>query len=77
MSSISVSDSTKTEWDDLKPDDLTHDEFCQEVIATYKTFNGEPVDVEELAGELEKTLIPMVEVASYRGVSEAMEGNDE
>ncbi len=74
MSSISVSDSTKSEWDDLKPDDLTHDEFCQEVIATYKTFNGEPVDVEELAEELSHTLIPMTELAAYRGASEA---NDE
>ncbi len=76
MSSISVSDSTKTEWDDLKPDDLTHDEFCKKVIATYKTFNGEPVDVEELAGELEKTLIPMVEVAAFRGCREYNEGSD-
>ncbi len=76
MSSISVSDSTKAEWDDLKPDDLTHDEFAQEVIATYKTFNGEPVDVEELAGELEKTLIPMVEVAAFRGSKEYNEGEE-
>lgn len=76
MGSLSVSSSTKSDFDELKPDDLTHDEFVAELIATYKAFEGEPVDHEQLAEELSHTLIPMVEIASYRGVSDCMEGSE-
>ena len=71
MSSISVSSSTKEEFDGLKPEDCTHDEFVQTLLETYRAYQGEPVDVEQLAEELSHTLIPMVELASYRGASEA------
>ncbi|MFB9324315.1 hypothetical protein, partial [Cryptosporangium minutisporangium] len=75
MSSISVSSNTKDDFDELKPDDMTHDEFVGELLATYRAYNGEPVDHGEIARRLEETLIPMTEIAAYRGASEALEGD--
>ncbi len=77
MSSLSVSDSTKREFDETKPDDCTHDEFVAELLEVYRTFNGDPVDVEQLAEELSHTLIPETELAAYRGTSEALEDESE
>ena len=73
MSSISVSSETKDDFDDLKPDDLTHDEFVETLLETYRAYNGDPVDHEQLAEVLSHTLIPMTELAAYRGATEAVE----
>ena len=73
MSSISVSSETKDDFDDLKPEDCTHDEFVETLLETYRAYNGDPVDHEQLAEELSHTLIPMTELAAYRGSKEAVE----
>ena len=54
MSSISVDRQTKSDFDELKPEDMTHDEFVQELLAAYRRDNGEIVDVDDLVDGLEK-----------------------
>lgn len=73
MTSISVADSTKSEFDELKPDDLTQDEFTQELLAAYRRDNGEIVDVGALADEITKQTAASVELAAYRGTRDAIE----
>jgi len=75
MSSISVSDSTKSEFDELKPDDLTHDEFVQELLAAFRRDNGEIVNVDELVQEIKERTITNVEIAAFRGTKEALNGH--
>jgi len=72
MSSISVSDSTKSEFDELKPGDLTHDEFVQELLAAFRRDNGEIVDVDELVQEIKERTVTNVEIAAFRGTKEAL-----
>ena len=74
MSSISVSDSTKAEFDDLKPESKTHDEFVQELLQIYDVVN-EPVVVspEEIAEEIKLQVGSEVELAAYRGIKHAKE----
>jgi len=73
MSSISVSDSTKSDFDELKPEDLTHDEFVQELLAAFRRDNGEIVNVDELVQEIKERTITNVEIAAFRGTKEALE----
>ena len=73
MSSISVADSTKSEFDELKPDDLTHDEFVEELLAAYRRDNGEIVNVDELVQQITERTVTNVEIAAFRGTKEAME----
>lgn len=73
VSSISVSDSTKSNFDELKPDDMTHDEFVAELIQVYRAYEGEPVDVEKLADELSHTLVSKIELGAFRGSKQALE----
>ncbi len=56
----------------MRPKQRRFTRLCEQARA----FQGELVDVEELAEELSHTLIPQTELASYRGCLEAMEGND-
>jgi len=72
MSSISVDRQTKSEFDELKPEDMTHDEFVQELLAAYKRDNGEIVDVDDLVDGIEKQVAANVELAAYRGVKDAL-----
>ncbi len=76
MSQISVSDSDKDWFDSFKQDDETQAEAFSRLCEQARAFQGELVDVEELAEELSHTLIPQTEIAAYRGVSEAMEGDE-
>jgi len=73
MTSISISEDTKTEFDERKPADLTHDEFVQELLAAHKRDNGEVVDVQALVDDVNKQTAASVELAAYRGVSQAIE----
>jgi hypothetical protein len=76
MSSISVSESTKTEWDELKPDNLTHDEFAQVVLSAYKQQDTELALeqlVDELSDRIEREISAETEFAARRGTLDALE----
>jgi len=72
MASVSVDDETKQEWDELKPDDLTHGEFAEELLAAYRRDNGEIVDVGKIVDNVEKQIAAEVELSSYRGTRDAL-----
>jgi hypothetical protein len=73
MTSISVKKGTKDEFDELQPDDLTQDEFTEELLAAYRRDNGEVVDVQALVDEITRQTATSVELAAYRGTSEALD----
>ncbi|AFH22414.1 hypothetical protein OSG_eHP24_00195 [environmental Halophage eHP-24] len=72
MSSISVDRQTKSDFDELKPEDTTHDEFVQELLDAYRRDNGEIVNVDDLVDGIEKQVAANVELAAYRGVQDAL-----
>ena len=71
---ISVKTQTKSRWDDLKPEDMTHDEFCQEVLDAYE-HGDDPVviDTDAIVSKAAVKLSGQVETAAYRGIKEALE----
>lgn len=71
MTSISVNNDTKREFDELKPSDSTHDEFVQELLDAYRRDQGEIVNVDELVEELTQRTATNVELAAYRGTKAA------
>ncbi|AFH22967.1 hypothetical protein OSG_eHP39_00135, partial [environmental Halophage eHP-39] len=56
----------------IEPEDATHDEFVQELLAAYRRDNGEIVDVDDLVDGIEKKVAANVELAAYRGVKDAL-----
>lgn len=74
-SSVSINDDTRSEWDELKSDDQTHDEFAQELLDAYRRDNGEIVNVDEIVEQINARVASNVEVASYRGTAEALDRN--
>jgi len=72
MSSISVHNQTKSDFDKLKPDELTHDEFMQELLDAYRRDNGEIVDVDDLVDGIERQVAAKIELAAYRGIQDAL-----
>jgi len=75
-STVSCTDSDKEWFNEFKRDDENQAEAFSRLVENAKAYNGELIDPEELAGELEKTLIPMVEVAAFRGTKECVEGEE-
>jgi len=74
MSSVSLSTDTKRLWDELKPDDATHDEFAQMLLETYqKDVDGVVIDPDEIAEEIKAQVATQVEIAAVRGVNEALD----
>ena len=73
MSGVSIKPKTKDRWDELKPEDMTHNEFAQEVLDAYE-YGDDPVviDTEEIVSEAAQTVASQCEVAAYRGVKEAL-----
>ena len=71
---ISVKNQTKSRWDELKPEDMTHDEFCQEVLDAFE-HGDDPVviDTDKIVSKAAVKLSGQVETAAYRGVTEALE----
>jgi hypothetical protein len=73
---INVNDSTKSEWDELKPDDYTHDEFAQELLETYRMQDTELL-IDELVNrviaEIDDSVATKAELAAYRGTKDAIE----
>jgi len=72
MSSISVDRQTKSDFDELKSEDMTHDEFVQELLAAYRRDNGEIIDVDSIVDDIEKQVAANIELAAYRGVQDAL-----
>lgn len=72
MTSISVADTTKSEFDELQPDELTQDEFVQALLDAYRRDNGEIVDVGKIVDNVEKQIAAEIELASYRGTRDAL-----
>jgi len=72
MSSISVDRQTKSEFDELKPEDATHDEFVQDLLDAYRRDNGQMVDVDSIVDDIEKQVAANIELAAYRGVKDAL-----
>jgi predicted CopG family antitoxin len=72
MASISVDDEVKREFDEMKPEDLTHSEFVEELLAAKRRDDGEIVDVGQIVDEVSKQTAATVELASYRGTREAL-----
>jgi len=78
MSSISVSEQDKERFVELKPDETTHKEFFAEVLRTYE--NAEEtvaIDTDAIRADVVERVASEVELASYRGVSEALEQHTE
>lgn len=76
MSSISINEDTKKDWDELKPDEYTHDEFCSVLLDTYRKQDTELVIdelVERVNQEIESTVASKAELAAYRGTKDAIE----
>lgn len=75
MAQINVNSDDKDWFDDFAGD-RTQAEAFEEMVQIVRTFDGEPVDVEQLADELEHGLVSNVHLAAYRGVKEYMEGDE-
>jgi hypothetical protein len=76
MSSISIDKSTKAEFDELKPENLTHDEFVAELLEVYRMQDTQlAMDslTQELVDEIEDTIATSAELAAYRGTQDALE----
>jgi hypothetical protein len=73
VTSISVDQQTKTEFDELKPEGLTHDEFTQELLAAYRRDNGEIIDVDAIVERIEKRIATKIELAAYRGIDDRLD----
>jgi len=74
MSSISVSENTKSEFDSMKPDSMTHDEFVAELLETYE-YADEPVKIDtgEIIQEISDKVATDIEFAARRGVIHGLE----
>lgn len=74
MSSINVDRETKDLFDELQPDDTTQAEFVAELLETYqKDVDGVVINPDEIAESIKEQVATQVELAAYRGVSEAIE----
>lgn len=69
---VNLNNPTKSTWDTLKPDELSHDEFANLLLSTYLAHqNG--IDHEQLIEQIKQEVISQAEVAAYRGATEAVE----
>lgn len=71
MTTITVESKDKEWFDDFK-DGRTQKEAFSEMCDIVRAYNGDPVDVKELAEELEQSLLSNVELAAFRGTKEAL-----
>lgn len=77
MAQINIDSDDKADFEEFKEDSETQAEAFSRAMDIVRTFEGEPVDHEELARNLEQTLIPMTEISSFRGAKEALEKHGE
>jgi hypothetical protein len=52
---------------------MTYKDFTDELVAAYRRDNGEVVDVEKLVDGILERVATNIELAAYRGVTEALE----
>jgi len=71
--SISIKDDTKAKFDEMKPDDVTHDEYVVELLKAKQRDDGQIVDPAAIVDEITRQTAAEVELASYRGVRAAIE----
>jgi hypothetical protein len=77
MSSINVSQDTKAQFDELQPEDSTQSEFVDMLLETYqKDVDGVVIDPEKIAQQIKEQVATEIELASYRGTSEALENHE-
>lgn len=74
MTGVSMDQSTKDRWDELKPDDMTHADFAKTLLETYE-YADEPVkiDTDEITQEIIEKVSAQIELASFRGTKEAIQ----
>jgi len=69
-----VSDADKARFDELKPSDSTQAEFFSEIMATYEHADETiTLDTERLTDRIKESVASEVELAAYRGTTEAIE----
>jgi len=69
-----VSDADKARFDELKPSDSTQAEFFSEIMATYEHADETiTLDTERLTERIKESVASEVELAAYRGTTEAIE----
>jgi len=74
VSQINVSDSDKDRFDELKPSEKTQKEFFAEVLSTFENADETiTLDTERLKDRIKESVASEVELAAYRGVTEAIE----
>jgi len=74
LSQINVSDSDKDRFDELKPSNKTQKEFFAEVLATFENADETiTLDTERLTDRIKESVASEVELAAYRGTTEAIE----
>jgi len=74
MTGINCKSDTKDEYNRLKPDEYTNDEFVQELLETYANADESvTIDVDAIVEEITHTVASEVELSAYRGCSEALE----
>jgi len=74
VTQINVSDADKARFDELKPPEKTQKEFFAEVMATFE--NAEEtvtLDTERLTAQIAESVASEIELAAYRGTTEAIE----
>jgi len=74
LSQINVSDSDKDRFDELKPSNKTQKEFFAEVMATFENADETvTLDTERLTERIKESVASEIELAAYRGTTEAIE----
>ncbi|AFH21749.1 hypothetical protein OSG_eHP8_00155 [environmental Halophage eHP-8] len=74
MTQINVSQDDKDRFDELKPSEKTQKEFFAEVMATFENADETiTLDTERLTDRIKESVASEVELAAYRGTTEAIE----
>jgi len=74
LTQINVSQDDKDRFDELKPSEKTQKEFFAEVMATFENADETiTLDTERLTDRIKESVASEVELAAYRGTTEAIE----
>ena len=75
MPTVSCTKSDKEWFEAFQEADESQADAFGRLVKLAKAYNGEPVDVEDLAEELRHTLNSDIELAAFRGSKEAIENH--
>jgi len=74
LTQINVTDADKDRFDELKPSNKTQKEFFAEVMATFENADETvTLDTERLTAQIAESVASQIELAAYRGTTEAIE----